>query len=402
MGKIKTIRDVDVAGKQVLVRVDFNVPFDQAGKISDDTRIQAALPTINYLIEQNAKVILVSHLGRPKGMVNPKYSLRPVGQALVAILRRPVLFLEESTGPKVEDAISQMPGGSVILLENIRFNPGEEKNDEGLAKALARLGDVYVNDAFGTAHRAHASTVGVTRFINTSVAGLLMERELEFLGDKTREPKKPFVVILGGAKVSDKISVINQLLEKADAILVGGAMAYTFQLAQGRKVGKSLSEPDKVEVAKAALAKAKELGVKFLLPVDNLIVDSIDFGGGKVGNTDYTQEGQDIPNGWEGVDIGPKTVELFKKEIATAKTILWNGPMGIFEIPACAKGTFAIAEAVGANQDAISIIGGGDSVKAVKSSGQADKVSFISTGGGASLEFLEGKELPGVSALDTI
>ncbi len=401
MGKIKTIKDIDVAGKRVLVRVDFNVPFDQNGKISDDTRIQGALPTIKYLLEQKAKVILVSHLGRPKGKVDSKYTLRPVGQALVEILRRPVLFLEESTGAKVEDAIGQMPGDSVILLENIRFHPGEEKNDEELAKALARLCDVYVNDAFGTAHRAHASTEGVARFVETRVAGLLMERELEFLGDKTANPEKPFVVILGGAKVSDKISVINRLLEKADAILIGGAMAYTFQLAQGRKVGKSLSEPDKVDVAKAALEKAKERGVKFLLPVDNLIVDSIDFGAGKVGNTDFTQEGSDIPEDWEGVDIGPKTVELFKKEIAGAKTILWNGPMGIFEIDACSKGTFAVAEAVGANRDCTSIIGGGDSVKAVKKSGQDGKVSFISTGGGASLEFLEGKELPGVAVLDT-
>jgi phosphoglycerate kinase len=402
MGRIKTIRDIDVSGKRVLVRVDFNVPFDAQGKVSDDTRIQGALPTINHLLEQKAKVILMSHLGRPKGKPDPKYSLRPVGQALVELLGKPVLFLEESFGPKVEDAIRQMPAGSVILLENMRFHPGEEKNDQELSKALARLGDVYVNDAFGTAHRAHASTEGVARLVETAVAGLLMERELQFLGEKTSNPEKPFVVILGGAKVSDKISVINRLLEKADSILIGGAMAYTFQLAQGRKVGKSLSEPDKVEVAKAALSKAQERGVRFLLPVDNMIVDSLDFSKGEVGRTDVTGEGQDIPDDWEGVDIGPATIELFRKEIAGARTVLWNGPMGIFEIKACSKGTFAIAEAVAANRECVSIIGGGDSVKAVKKSGQADKVSFISTGGGASLEFLEGKELPGVAVLATV
>lgn len=401
MGKIKTVKDIDVSGKRVLVRVDFNVPFDESGGVSDDTRIKGALPTINYLLDQNAKVILMSHLGRPKGQVDRKYTLRPVGQALTDLLGKPVLFLEESFGAKVEDAIEQMPAGSVVLLENMRFHTGEEKNDEDFARALARLGDVYVNDAFGTAHRAHASTEGVARFVQTKVGGLLMEKELQFLGEKTANPEKPFVVILGGAKVSDKISVINRLLEIADTILIGGAMAYTFQLAQGRKVGKSLSEPDKVATARAALQKAEERGVKFLLPVDNLIVDSIDFGKGEVGNIDHTKEGQDIPDAWEGVDIGPATIELFKKEIAGAKTILWNGPMGIFEIKACSKGTFAIAEAVAANRDSVSIIGGGDSVKAVKKSGHADKVSFISTGGGASLEFLEGKELPGVAVLDT-
>jgi len=399
MERIKTIKDIDVSGRRVLVRVDFNVPFDEQGKVSDDTRIKGALPTINHLLEQKAKVVLMSHLGRPKGQINPKYTLRPVGQALSTLLGKPVLFLEESVGEKVEDAIRQMPEGSVVLLENVRFHGGEEKNDEELAKAFAKLGDVYVNDAFGTAHRAHSSTEGVARFVPVRAAGLLMERELQFLGEKTANPEKPFVVILGGAKVSDKISVINRLLEKADAILIGGAMAYTFQLAQGRKVGKSLSEPDKVDTAKAALQKAKERGVKFLLPVDNLIVDSIDFENAQVGNYDVTKEGQDIPDGWEGVDIGPATIELFKKEIAGAKTILWNGPMGIFEIKACSKGTFAIAEAVAANKECVSIIGGGDSVKAVKKSGHADKVSFISTGGGASLEFLEGKELPGVAVL---
>lgn len=397
---IKSVKDVDVSGKRVLVRVDFNVPLDEKGKVSDDTRIQGALPTINYLLEKGAKVILASHLGRPKGQANPKYSLRPVGQALVEILQKPVLFLEDCIGAKVEEAIAQMPGGSATLLENVRFYPGEEENDEEMAKALARLADVYVNDAFGSAHRAHASTEGVARHVPVKAAGFLLEKELEFLGEKTGDPDKPFVVILGGAKVSDKIGVINRLLEKADAILIGGAMAYTFQIAQDRKIGNSLSEPDKADVAREALKKAGERGVKFLLPVDNLIVDSLDFDAGKVGESRYTGEREDIPEGWEGVDIGPKTVELFEKEIAGARTILWNGPMGIFEIPDCAKGTFAIAKAVAANPDCVSIVGGGDSVKALRKSGQADNVTFISTGGGASLEFLEGKTLPGVAVLN--
>lgn len=398
---IKSVKDIDVSGKRVLVRVDFNVPLDEKGNVSDDTRIQGALPTINYLLEKGARVILVSHLGRPKGQANPKYSLRPVGQALVEALQKPVLFLEDCIGPKVAEAVGQMPEGSVTLLENLRFHSGEEKNDEEMAKALAGLAEVYVNDAFGSAHRAHASTEGVARLVPVKAAGFLMEKELRFLGEKTAAPEKPFVVILGGAKVSDKINVINRLLEKADAILIGGAMAYTFQLAQGRKVGKSLSEPDKVDVAKAALEKAGERGVKFLLPVDNLIVDSLDFDAGTVGESRFTSEGEDIPEGWEGVDIGPKTVELFEKEITGARTVLWNGPMGIFEIEDCSKGTFAIAKAVGSNRDCVSIIGGGDSVKALRKSGQADNVTFISTGGGASLEFLEGKTLPGVAVLET-
>jgi|SRR5690625_178204 len=400
MGKIKTIRDIDASGKTVLMRVDFNVPLNDQGEVTDDSRIRGALPTIQYLLEQNARIVLMSHLGRPKGKVNPRYSLRPVGKALAELVSTPVLFLHESIGENVEEAVAQMPEASVTLLENVRFHPGEEKNDPDLAASFAKLGDIYVNDAFGTAHRAHASTAGVAEHFETKVAGLLMEKELKFLGEQTDNPARPFVVILGGAKVSDKINVINRLLEKADSILIGGAMAYTFQLALGRKVGKSLSEPDKVDVAKAALEKANERGVEFLLPADNLIVDSIDFANGKVGKTDFTKEGQDIPDGWEGVDIGPATIERFQKVIAGATTILWNGPMGIFEIEACSKGTFSIAEAIASNRDCVSIIGGGDSVKALKESGHSDKVSFISTGGGASLEFLEGKELPGVAALD--
>jgi 3-phosphoglycerate kinase len=396
MSQIQTIRDVDVAHKRVLVRVDFNVPLDSERRVTDDTRIRGALPTIRHLQEQKAKVILVSHLGRPKGEVNPKYSLEPVAIELAKVLGSPVAFVDESTGPKVEQVIDAMEPGQVVLLENIRFHAGEEKNDPELAKALAGLADVYVNDAFGTAHRAHASTAGVADHVKPAVAGLLIEKELEFLGNKTANPERPFVVILGGAKVSDKISVIDALLEKADTILIGGAMAYTFKLALGQTVGDSLSEPDKVDTAKAALEKAKAKGVTFLLPEDNLITNALDFGAKSLGETQVVSE---IPDGWEGVDIGPATIERYKAEVAKAKTILWNGPMGIFEIEASSKGTFAIAEAV-AQADATSIIGGGDSVAAIHQSGQADNVSFISTGGGASLEFLEGKTLPGVAALD--
>lgn len=400
MSRIKTIRDIDPRDKRVFVRVDFNVPLAADGKITDDTRIVAALPTIRHLLEQNAKVILASHLGRPKGKPNPSMSLKPVTADLAEKLGQPVIFVEDCIGSEVENAVANMSEGSVLLLENLRFHAEEEGNDEGFCKALASLADIYVNDAFGTAHRAHASTAGITAFVDECVAGYLIEKELTFLGEKTANPERPFVVILGGAKVSDKINVIDALLEKADTILIGGAMAYTFALAEGRTVGDSLSEPDKVDIAKAALSKAADKGVKFLLPVDNMIVDSLDFAQGTVGNTDTAEN--NIPDGWEGVDIGPKTTELFKAEIASAKTILWNGPMGIFEIKECSKGTFAVAEAVVANSDAISIIGGGDSVKAINQSGYGDKVSFMSTGGGASLEFLEGKELPGVAALDTI
>ena len=400
MAKIKTVRDVEVQDKRVFVRVDFNVPFDENGKVSDNTRIVAALPTINYLINEGAKVILASHLGRPKGQVNPVFSLKPVAEELAVQLGKQVQFAETSVGPDVEAAVNSLQSGSVLLLENVRFYPGEESNDPEFAKQLGSIADIYVNDAFGTAHRAHASTAGMTAYVDTCVCGFLIERELAFLGEKTSDPVKPFTVILGGAKVSDKIKVIDRLLEKADTIIIGGAMAYTFALANGKKVGDSLSEPDKIDVARSALTKAKEKGVRFLLPIDTLITDKLDFGSRTVGETQVVDG--DIPDGWEGVDIGPKTVELYKQVVAESKTVLWNGPMGVFEIEACAKGTFAVADAVAENQDAISIIGGGDSVKAIKNSGNGDKVSFISTGGGASLNFLEGKELPGVSALDTL
>ena len=398
MSQIKTIKDVNLKGKKVFVRVDFNVPFDTKGEISDDTRIVAALPTIKYLVDEGAMVVLTSHLGRPKSKEDKQFSLAPVAKALAEKLGKNVVFVDDCIGPKVKEACAAMKAGDVVLLENSRFYSEEKKNDPAFAKQLVEDtgAEAYVNDAFGTAHRAHATTAGVAAYLPIKVAGLLIEKELEFLGSKTENPVRPFTVILGGSKVSDKITVIDSLLDKCNSMLIGGAMAYTFALAQGRKVGNSLCEADKVDLAKAALAKAKEKGVNFLLPVDNVVSNSIDFANGTVGELKVMS---DIEDGWSGVDIGPKTVELYKNEIAKSKTILWNGPMGIFEIKACAQGTFAIAEAV-AKADAVSIVGGGDSVKAVKTSGYAKDVTFISPGGGASLEFLEGKELPGVAVLD--
>ena len=392
----KSIKDINLSGKRVLVRCDFNVPLKE-GAVSDDSRIVAALPTIQHLISQEAKVILCSHLGRPKGEKNAIFSLSPVAENLAVKLGKPVTFIEDCIGAEVESEIAKMGDGDVSLLENVRFYAGETDNHPEFAAALAKLADAYVNDAFGTAHRAHASTAGVAKYLSPCVCGFLIEKELAYLGEKTAHPERPFTVILGGAKVSDKIKVIDTLLDKADTIIIGGAMAYTFALAEGRQVGESLSEPDFIATAKSALEKAAQKGVKFLLPVDNLAVKDLDFGAGSVGASQFF-EGQ-IEDGWEGVDIGPKSIELFKEQVAGAKTVLWNGPMGIFEIDACNKGTFAVAETI-ANSDGISIIGGGDSVKAIKMSGYSDKVTFMSTGGGASLEFLEGKELPGVSALD--
>lgn len=398
----KSIRDIDPAGKRCLVRVDFNVPLEEkdgAMVITDATRIEETLPTLKYLIGKGAKVILCSHLGRPKGKVDPRQSLAPVAGALSELLGVPVEFSAESVGPEVEAKAKALPDGGVLLLENVRFHAGEEKNDAELAKQFAALAEIYVNDAFGSAHRAHSSTAGVAAYL-PAVSGLLMEKELTYMHDELQSPERPFVVILGGAKVSDKINVINALLEKADTVIIGGGMAYTFRkLVQGISLGKSLYKPEWEPIATAALEKAKERGVKFLIPVDALITDSFDFDTKTVGTTKYTQPGESIPDDWEGVDIGPESVKLFSEEIAHAKTILWNGPMGVFEIKACAKGTFDIAEAIAANQGAKSIIGGGDSVKAVKKAGVGDKVTFISTGGGASLELLEGKELPGVAAL---
>ena len=398
MSVVKTIDDLSLSGKRVLVRVDFNVPLDADGSVTDETRIDAAIPTIEELRKQGAKVILVSHLGRPKGQRNASMSLAPIGPILADKLGAPVTFLDECVGEDVEEAVSNLQEGQVVLLENLRFHQGETDNDSSFSAQLSNLAEVFVNDAFGTAHRAHASTFGVANLLEEKVSGYLIAKELEFLGEKTDSPERPFAVILGGAKVSDKITVIDKLIEKADVIIIGGAMAYTFALANGREVGDSLCEPDKVELAKKALEKAKERGVRFLLPVDTLITNSLDFDNKSIGNSQIVEG--DIPAGWDGVDIGPRTIELYKDAISDAQTILWNGPMGVFEIAESSKGTFAMAEAV-AMSSAISIIGGGDSVKAINRSGFSDEVSFMSTGGGASLEFLEGKELPGVAVLDT-
>jgi phosphoglycerate kinase len=397
-----SLSEVDVKGKRALVRVDFNVPLEERdGRqvVTDDTRIRESLPTINYLREHGAKVILMSHLGRPKGKPVERYSLRPVAARLREMIGQPVLFSPDCIGKEAEDVVARMREGEVALLENVRFHLEEEKNDPSFAKALARLGEIYVNDAFGSAHRAHASTEGVARILPIAMAGFLMQKELRYLAQELEKPARPFVVVLGGAKVSDKITVIDRLIEKADAILIGGAMAFTFDLANGRPVGKSLAEPDKIETARAALNKAKARGVKFLLPVDSYVIDQIDFNARTVSPGKYTAPNETIPDGSMGVDIGPATIKLFSSEIASARTVFWNGPMGVFEIKDCAKGTFAIAEAIAANSKAVSIIGGGDSVKAVKKAGVADKITFISTGGGASLELLEGKGLPGVAAL---
>jgi 3-phosphoglycerate kinase len=397
MPKVKTINDVELKGKRAFVRVDFNVPLDSDGTITDDTRINAALPTIRKLIEEGAKIILASHLGRPKGSRVESMSLSPVATALADKLSVPVLFLDDCIGDEVGQAIDALEDGQVALLENLRFHAGETENDPEFARQLASHADLFVNDAFGTAHRSHASTFGVAELLPEKVSGYLIERELEFLGAKTEDPKRPFAVILGGAKVSDKITVIDKLLDKADTIIIGGAMAYTFALANGKSVGDSLCEPGKVELAKSALEKAKAKGVRFLLPVDTLITDALDFDAKTLGQTKIVEG--DIEDGWEGVDIGPRTIDIYAKEMADAGTVLWNGPMGVFEVEASSKGTFAIAKAV-AEGNGLSIIGGGDSVKAINQSGYGDQVTFMSTGGGASLEFLEGKELPGVSILD--
>jgi len=402
MAKV-TLKDVELRGKRVLVRVDYNVPMEEhdgVQAITNDTRIRETLPTLKYLKEQGARILLCAHLGRPKGKRDPKQSLALAGVRLAELLGSPVKFVSQCVGPVAEEAAAGLKDGEVALLENLRYHNEEEANDPAFSAQLGKLADVYINDAFGAAHRAHASTNGVTKYVPVRAIGLLMEKELRFLGDELESPKKPFVVILGGSKVSDKIKVIDRLLDKADTILIGGAMAYTFALAEGKTVGKSLCEPDKVHIAVSALEKAKAKGVKFLLPVDTYVVEHYDFKAQKVTPGGYyLKPGEAFPETWEGVDVGPETVKLYEAEIASAKTILWNGPLGVFEVEECSVGTFAIAKAIAANTDALSIIGGGDSVEAIHRAGVTDKVSFISTGGGASLEFLEGKELPGVSCI---
>ena len=395
-----SLRDLDVRGKRVLVRVDFNVPIEERdGKIgiTADTRIRESLPTINYLRERDAKTILMSHFGRPKGKRVEKYSLRPIGDHLHSLINHPVIFSTDTIGAIPEGIIAHMNAADVALLENLRFQPGEEANDPKFAEALAKLGDVYVNDAFGAAHRAHASTAGITKFVAQSAMGFLMEKELKYLHEELDEPVQPFVVIMGGAKVSDKIGVLKALTEKANTILIGGAMANTFFQAQGIPIGASRVEGDKLDLANDLVDLARKRGVKFLLPVDVLEAQEIR-AGAPVRNTSRLSRQHGINNGWQAVDIGSATIALYREEIAKAKTILWNGPVGIFEIPDFAEGTIAIAEAL-AQSGATTIIGGGDSVTAVKQAGLADKMTFISTGGGASLELLEGRELPGVAAL---
>ncbi len=395
-----SVRDLALQGRRVLVRVDFNVPLEEKDgrqTITDDTRIRAAVPTIQFLRERGARVILMAHLGRPKGKPVEKYSLRPVGLHLHDLLSHPVVFSHECTGTIPEEIIASLKPGDVALLENLRFHSEEEANDPAFAQALAKLGDVYVNDAFGAAHRAHASTAGITKFVPQAAMGFLLEKELKYLHEELAAPARPFLVILGGSKVSDKIGVIKALMEKADVFLIGGAMAFTFFKALGIPVGRSRVEADKLDLAREILDLAKKKGVKFLLPVDSLQTQEIK-PGAATRNTGVVSPGSGIEDDWEGVDIGKETTALYETEIAGAKTVLWNGPVGIFEIAEFAKGTRALAEAL-AKSGARTIIGGGDSVTAVTQFRLADRMTFISTGGGASLELLEGKELPGVAAL---
>ena len=388
----KTVRDIDVTGKRVLVRVDFNVPQDKkTGEIAVVTRIKAALPTIKYLIEHKARVILCSHLGRPKG-VTPELTLKPVAQRLAKLLGQPVQIAGDCVGPRAEGATLALKDGEVLLLENLRFHDEEEKNDPAFAKSLASLGEVYVNDAFGTAHRAHASTAGVTKYL-PAVAGFLMEREMEYLGRALADPKRPFIMIVGGAKVSDKITMLENILPKVDALVIGGGMANTFLKAQGYDVGKSKVENEQLDFARGLVAKAKEKGVHLLLPIDAVVAERFE-----AASPNQTVPVDKVPKDWQMLDIGPQTVMRFSEEIKKAHTVVWNGPLGVFEFPAFARGTQAIA-ALLAKLDATTIIGGGDTAAAVEQQGLAGKMTHVSTGGGASLEFLEGKTLPGVAAL---
>jgi len=397
-----SILDIDVTDKRLFIRVDFNVPLTEDGAtITDDTRIVATLPTIEYALRKKAKVILASHLGRPKGKPNPKYSLKPVVKRLRELLDKKlgenvnVAFSPDCVGEVAEEMARQLESGQVLLLENLRFHAAEEANDAVFSKALAVLADIYVNVAFGSAHRAHASTEGITHYLKPAVAGLLMEKEITYLGKALESPEKPFVAIIGGSKISGKIDVIQNLIDKVDTLVIVGGMAYTFQRALGIKTGKSLVEEDRIDMAKEALEKAKARGVKLLLPVDNILADKF----AADAKTHEWDCSKDFPEDWQGLDIGPKSIKVIEDVVATAKTIVWNGPAGVFEFPRFAVGTNAIARAVAANRTAISIIGGGDSVSAINQAGVADQITHISTGGGASLEFLEGKKLPGVEAL---
>jgi 3-phosphoglycerate kinase len=389
----KTLQDFNLENKRVLVREDLNVPLDENQNITDDTRIRAALPTINYLIEKGAKVIIVSHLGRPKGKVNPKYSLAPVAKRLSELLGRDVAFAKDCIGEAAQEAVDKMKAADVLLLENVRFHEGEEKNDPDFAKQLARLADIFINDAFGTSHRAHASTVGVADFLPAG-AGFLLQKEIEVMGKALENPERPFVAILGGAKVGDKIGVIKNLLNKVDTLLIGGGMAYTFLKSKGYEIGQSLLEEDKIDLAASLLKEAEEKNVKLLLPEDVVVTSEL-----KEGMPHETVPVSEIPEGKMGVDIGEETRKKFAEAIKEAKTVVWNGPMGVFEIREYAQGTLAVADAM-AKSEAVTIIGGGDSAAAVEQLGFAEAMTHISTGGGASLEFLEGKELPGIAALD--
>jgi len=397
-----SIRDIDLTNKHVFIRVDFNVPLtDDGQEITDDTRIIATLPTIEYALRRKAKVILASHLGRPKGKPNPKYSLRPVVDRLRELIDKDVCpaenvgFSPDCVGEVATEMAQKLESGQVLLLENLRFHAEEEANDPAFSKALASLAEIYVNDAFGSAHRAHASTEGITHYLKPAVAGLLMEKEITYLGKALGTPEHPFVAILGGSKISGKIDVIQNLLDKVDTLAIVGGMAYTFYRALGVKTGKSLVEEDKIDLAKETLEKAKVKGVNLLLPVDNVIADSF----ANDAKTQVWDSSKNFPDDWQGLDIGPRSVAAIEKVVSTAKTIVWNGPAGVFEFPRFAVGTNVIARAVAANRAAISIIGGGDSVSAINQAGVADQITHISTGGGASLEFLEGKKLPGVEAL---
>jgi phosphoglycerate kinase len=389
----QTIDDVKLRGKRVIIRADFNVPLDESLQITDDTRIRSTLPTINRVVDEGAMVILCSHLGRPKGAFDPRYSLAPVAKRLSRLLGKEVIFAPDCIGPAVEKLVAKMNPGDVMLLENLRFHPGEEQNDDAFAKALAALGDVFVNDAFGAAHRAHASTVGITKFIKASAAGALLKKEIEYLEGAVANPVRPFVAILGGAKVSGKIGVIENLGKRVDKVIIGGGMAFTFLKAKGLEIGNSLVEKDMLDFARGIEEHSLSRGVKFYLPVDCVVAASREPGA----ETKIVPV-QEIPKGWYGLDIGPASVKLFSEALQDAKTILWNGPMGMFEIDAFARGTLSIAHAVG-NAYALTIVGGGETAMAVHRAGESDSISFISTGGGAALELLEGKQLPGLVAL---